>query len=61
MLGKTEGKRRRGRQRTKCLGVLTDSVDMGLSKLRDTVKGRKARYAIVQGFIKSQLPEQQQQ
>ena len=45
----------------KCLGVLTDSVDMGLSKLRDTVKGRKARYAIVQGFIKSQLPEQQQQ
>ena len=52
MLVKTEGKRRRGRQRVKCLDVLTDSVDMSLSKLRGRVKDREAQYAIVQGFVK---------
>ena len=61
MLGKTEGKRRRGRQRMKCLDVLTDSMDMSLSKLRDIVKDREAQYAVVQEFIKSQAPEQKQQ
>ena len=40
MLGKTEGKRRRGRQRTRWLDGITNSVDMNLSKLRDIVKNR---------------------
>ena len=45
----------------KCLDVLTDSMDMSLSKLRDIVKDREAQYAVVQEFIKSQAPEQKQQ
>ena len=53
MLGKTEGKRRRGRQRMKCLDVLTDSMDMSLSKLRDIVKDREAWGAVVNGVVKS--------
>ena len=36
MLGKTEGRRRRGQQRMRCLDVITDSMDMSLSKLRET-------------------------
>ena len=42
MLGKTEGRRRRGRQRTSGLDGLTDSVYMSLSKLQEMVKDRKA-------------------
>ena len=42
MLGKTEGRRRRGRQRMRWLDGVTDSVDMSLSKLQETVKYREA-------------------
>ena len=54
MLGKIEGKRRRGQQRMKWLDDLTDSVDMNLSKLRETVKDRETRRAAVRGVAKSQ-------
>ena len=42
MLGKTEGRRRRGRQRLRWLGGITDSIDMSLSRLQETVKDREA-------------------
>ena len=42
MLGKIEGKRRRGLQRMRCLDGTTDPMDMSLSKLRETVKDREA-------------------
>ena len=41
MLGKSEGRRRRGRQRMRWSDCITDSVDMSVSKLRDTVKDRE--------------------
>ena len=53
MLGKIEGKRRRGQQRMRCLGSITDSVDMNLSKLREIVKDREAWHAEVRGVTKS--------
>ena len=53
MLGKTEGKRRRGRQRMRQLESLTDSMDMNLSKLQETVKDREDRSAAVHGVTKS--------
>ena len=53
MLGKIEGRRRRGQQRMRRLDVNTDSVDKSLSKLQETVKDREARHAIVHGVAKS--------
>ena len=53
MLGKIEGKRRRGRQKTRWLDSITDSMDMNLSKLRGIVKDRVAWHAAVHGVAKS--------
>ena len=52
MLGKIEG-RRRGRQRVRWLDGITDSIDMGLSKLRELVMDREACHATVHGATKS--------
>ena len=53
VLGKTEGKRRRGRQRMRWLGSIADSVDMDLSKFQETVEDRGGWWAAVHGVAKN--------
>ena len=53
MLGKTEGRRRRGRQRMRWLDGITDLTGMSLSKLQEMVKDREAWCAVVYGATKS--------
>ena len=55
MLGKIEGRRRRGRQRMRWLDGVTDSMEMNLSRFQELVMDREAWRAVVHGLIKSQL------
>jgi len=63
MLGKTEGRRRRGRQRMRWLDGIIDSMDMSVSKLLEIVKGQEAWDIAVHGVAKisTQLTTEQQQ
>ena len=55
MLGKTEGRKRRGQQRMRWLDSITDSLDISLSKFQERVKDRKAWHAAVHGVTKSDM------
>ena len=54
MVGKIEGRTRRGQQKMRCLDGITNSVDMNMSKLQETVRNRGAWHAIAHGVAKNQ-------